>query len=226
MRITAEAVENAAQAIDVRRRDASRAAAFAHPQGSLAADDGVPRLLECKAHQALRHPACRVENVEEQVALGRAADLAVLGDVPPQPGGILGREIACRLGLVDDVIGDGFDEAIGPGRILDGAGVVERQDGLGFFSANTTILVVAAPQLQNVCVLDAPPRLDFRDRNRAQYAHGKPPTNSGRQAKPETVTSALTAAPLCAGTRSLGATREAAAPCLGRPRRNVMPCEI
>ena len=61
--------------------------------------------------------------------------------------GVFGGEIALRLGLLDQVVGDGLDEAIGPGRILHRAGIVEGEDGVGFLGADAAVVVVAAAQL-------------------------------------------------------------------------------
>ena len=157
-------------------------------QDAAADDDGVFDLLEGEGDQALWRPARLVEHVDQQFQLGLGLDAAVLGDALDQPGGVGGGQVAFGLGLVDDVVGDGLDEAVGPGGVLHRAGIVEGEDGVGFFGGDVAVVVVAAPQLQHVGVLDAAARLDFRHRNRAQNAHGRPPKCKAAQTKGEAVT--------------------------------------
>ena len=88
---------------------------------------------------------------------------------------LFGRQIALRLGLLDQIVGDGLDEAVGPCRVLHRAGIVQGQNGVGFLGRDAAVIVVVAAHLQHVGVLDAAACLDFGDRDRAQYSHCEPP---------------------------------------------------
>ena len=102
-----------------------------------------------------------------------------LADALDQPLRVLGGEVALRLGLLDQIVGDGLDEAVGPGRILHGTGIVQGENDVGLLGRDAAVVVVVAAQLEDVRVLDAAARLDFRDRDRVQYCHSQPPANPG-----------------------------------------------
>src|SRR5262245_33507195 len=133
--VPTKAIKNATQQVDVDgadpqrrrpwRRQRRRAPSLAGTQRPAVVDNGVSHLQQGKPREALRHPTRLIEHVEQQFELGLAADLAILGDMPDQPLRVLLGQIALGHGLIDDEVGDGLDETIGPGRVLDGAGIVE-----------------------------------------------------------------------------------------------------
>ena len=153
---------------------------LARAQRPGAADHSVLDLLEGEADQALRRPAGLVEHVDQQLQLGLAVDPAVPADALDQPLRVLGRQIALGLGLLDQVVGDGLDEAVCPGRVLHGTGIVQGEDDVGLLGRDATVVVVVAAQLEDIGVLDAAARLDLRDRDRVQYCHNQPPANPGK----------------------------------------------
>ena len=171
------AVEDAAQQIDVGFRHDARLELLATAQRPGAAEHCGLDLLEGEADQALRHPAGLVEHVDQQLQLRLAVDPAILADALDQPLRVLGGQVARGLGLVDEVVGDGLDEAVGPGRILHGAGIVQGENDVGLLGGDAAIIVVVAAQLEDIGVLDAAARLDFRDRNRVQHCHSQLPAN-------------------------------------------------
>ena len=175
--VAAGAVEDAAQQIDVGLRYDRRARASCHRAAGRCRDHGVLDLLEGEAHQALRHPAGLVEDVDQQLELGLAVDPAIPGDALDQPLRVLGGQVALGLGLLDQVVGDGLDEAVGPGRVLHGAGIVQGEDDVGLLGGDAAVIVIVAAQLEDIGVLDAAARLDFRDRDRVQHCHSQPPAN-------------------------------------------------
>ena len=175
--VAAGAVEDAAQEIDVGFRHDAGLELLARAQRPGAADHRVLDLLEGEADQALRRPAGLVEHVDQQLELGLAVDLAVPADALDQPLRVLGGQIALGLGLLDQVVGDGLHEAVGPGRILHRAGIVQGEDDVGLLGRDAAVVVIVAAQLEDIGVLDAAARLDFRDRNRVQYCHSQPPAN-------------------------------------------------
>jgi hypothetical protein len=177
--VAAEAVEDAAQQIDVGFRHEPRLELLARAQRTGAVDDGILDLIEGETHQALRRPARLVEHVDQQLQLGLGLHPAVPADAIEQPLGVLGGQVPLGLGLLDQIVGDGLDEAVGPGGILHRAGVVQGEDGLGFLGRDDAVVVVAAAHLEDIGVLDAAARLDFRDRDRAQYCHRQPPVLLG-----------------------------------------------
>jgi hypothetical protein len=176
----AEGEEHAPEEIDVTSGDDARLERLARAERTVAIDDGPLDLIEREAHVALRGPARLVEHVEDQGKFGHGFDLAIPGDARDQPTGVLGGDIALGLGLLDDVIGDRLDKAVGPGWILHRAGVVHGQDGLGLLRRDAAVVVEVAAQPQDVGILDAAARHDFRHRNGTQHTHGQVPRQNWR----------------------------------------------
>src|SRR6476660_8301478 len=108
-------VENAAQKVDVGLRDDARLEHLVRAQGSRAAEHGLLDLLEGETHKALWRPTGLVEHIDEQLKLGLAVDPPVPTNALDQPLRVLRSKVAPRLGLLDKIIRDGLNKAVGPG---------------------------------------------------------------------------------------------------------------
>ncbi len=80
-----------------------------------------------------------------------------------QPGGIVGDDVAFRLGLIDDVVGDRLDEEVLPGGILDGAGSIELEERLCLLRRDGGVIIESPPELQDIAILDAATRTQLRN---------------------------------------------------------------
>jgi len=109
-------------------------------------NNGGLDLLQRELDEADRGPARLVENVHEQFELGLAVDATVMRDAVDQPVRVVGGQVALRPLLKDDVVGDGFDEKVGPvGRALT-ARVIEIEKKLGLFRSDDAVFVKYLPQ--------------------------------------------------------------------------------
>src|SRR5262245_15752164 len=125
-------VENAAQKVDIGLRDDAGLKHVARAQGPRAAEHGLLDLLKGETHKALWRPTGLVEHIDEQLKLGLAVDSPLPGDALDQPLRVLGSKVAPRLGLLDKIIRDGLNKAVGPSRILHGTSRVQGKDDVGF----------------------------------------------------------------------------------------------
>src|SRR5262249_1467334 len=147
---------------------------------SRAAEHGVLDLLKGETCKTLRRPTGLVEHVDKQLEFGLAVDPPVMTNALDQPLRVLSGKVAPRFGLLDKIVSDGLPKAIGPGGILHRTSLVQGKDDVGLLGGDDPIVVVIAPELEDVGILDAAARLDLRDRNRVQYCHSQPSANPGQ----------------------------------------------
>ena len=136
-------------------RDGARLGRLAGAQRPVAVDDGALDLLQREARQAGRRPARLVEHVDEEIELGLAGRRAVLAMRAISRLASSVGQIAFGLGLIDDEVGEGFDEEVGPRRVLQGAGLVQPEQQFGLLGRDDAVDVQRALQPQNVDIPDA-----------------------------------------------------------------------
>ena len=162
--VAAEGVQDAAQEVDFAGRDGARGRGIGGAQRPLARDDGVAHLFEREARKANGGPACLFDDAQGEFEIGLGAHEAVLRDTLDQPLGVVGGDVALRMGLEHQIIGDGFDVEPGPRCFRDTAGTVQPEHQIGFIRGDDAVLVKHPAEFDDVLVIDGAARNNIVDR--------------------------------------------------------------
>jgi hypothetical protein len=121
-------------------------------------------LLQRKGDQRDRAQLCALQRPDEEFELAGRVDMAGMRDAADQPIGIGIGDVAGRLRLVHDVVGERFHEESRPRRIaLAGEPVVERKQHVGVLRRHDAFPEHAMPQPQHIVVRDLPAGQDGLD---------------------------------------------------------------
>lgn len=132
-------MEDPAQQLDLRLCDEAGSQRAAEHQRPLAVNDGMRHLLQRIDAKLARRRSCLFQHMHQQFELGPAVDHAIARDRADQPVGIVLRDIARRLFLVDDIVGNRLHEEGRPFLAFVLRRCIERKQRLGLAARHDAI---------------------------------------------------------------------------------------